>query len=191
LDAGVEVSPDGLTLWIASDRDGPLDIYVSTRASRTSAWSVPAVVAELSSPAEEEGLMVLPSGLVAYFHSNRRDVGYMEVFRATRASQSAAWSVPVLVDELADASGENPWVTADDCTMIYQSGRAGGLGSDDIWMATRPARGQPFAAPVNVPSLSSNAYDADPQLSADLERALVVSTRGGGLGSFDLFEASR
>jgi hypothetical protein len=192
-ETGVEISPDGLTLWFASDRAGGLgglDIYMTTRPTRQSAWSAPVHVPALSSSSLEEGIMVAPSGLVAYLQSDRRGLGRKEVFRAARTATSAPWSAPVLVDELADASGENPWVTADDCTIVYQSDRAGGLGSDDIWMATRPAPDQPFGVPTVVSSLSSTAYDADPQLTTDMNYALVVSLRGGP-GSFDLFEAAR
>ena len=193
-DTGVEVSPDGLTLWLSSNRAGgigALDIYMATRATRQSAWSAPVHVPALSSAGEDEGIMVLPGALVAYLHSNRRGMGYMEVFRASRSSVAAAWSAPVLVDELAAGSGENPWVTADDCTMYFQTARDAATGGGDIWIAHRPMRDQPFGSLAPVPSLSSTAYDADPVLTPDLKYALVVSTRTGGPGSYDMFEATR
>ena len=50
------VSADGLTLWVASDRAGGLgglDIWVSTRPDRSSAWSAPVPVPALNSTGDE------------------------------------------------------------------------------------------------------------------------------------------
>src|SRR6266851_813845 len=50
------VSADGLTLCVSSDRaggQGGLDIWVSSRASRSGDWSTPVPVAELNSSADE------------------------------------------------------------------------------------------------------------------------------------------
>ncbi|NVB83399.1 MAG: hypothetical protein HOV81_33815 [Kofleriaceae bacterium] len=195
VELGAEISPDGLTLYFSSDRpgtSGDLDFYVAKRPTRTSPFGAPTRIAELSSPALDEGIFVSADGRVAYFHSKRLDpAGEAVLFRASRASTSDAWSAPEPVTELVSGTGdENPWVTADDCVLYFQSGRTLGAGFADMWRATRPAPGKPFGTPVNLGAVNSNAYDADPQLSAD-ERFLMFVSNRPGVGYFDIYESSR
>jgi Tol biopolymer transport system component len=195
-DVGTEVSPDGLTLYFSSNRAGGagrLDFYVSTRPNRSAAWSAPVRIAELSSPESDEGIFVSPSGLVAYFHSDRDAAtpGVYTIYRATRTSVQVPWSTPVRVAELDSGTGdENPWVTADDCTMYFQSERSGGDGSADIWVARRATPASPFGAVTNLSTINGAAYDADPWLSPDERTILFVSPRGA-VGDYDVYEAAR
>jgi Tol biopolymer transport system component len=192
---GAEISADGLTLYFSSNRTGTtgdLDFYMARRPDRASPFGAPTRIAELSSPELDEGIFVSPDETVAYFHSKRLDLtAEARLFRASRASPSDAWSTPVEVAELTSGTGdENPWVTADDCVIYFQSTRAGGTGLADIWRAERPAPGAPFDAPVDLGVVNSNAYDADPQLSAD-ERYLMFVSNRPGVGYFDIYESSR
>lgn len=194
IELGAELSPDGLTLYFSSNRtgsSGDLDFYVATRPARAAPFGAPTRIAELSSPALDEGIFVSPDGRVAYFHSKRLDpAGPAVLFRASRATASDAWSAPEPVTELMSGTGdENPWATADDCVIYFQSSRAGGAGLSDIWRATRPAPGEPFGVPVNLGAVNNNAYDADPQLSAD-ERYLMFVSNRPGIGYFDIYESS-
>ncbi len=194
-DVGAEISADGLTLYLSSNRlgtTGDLDFYMARRPDRDAPFAAATPIIELSSTELDEGLAVSPDGLVAYFHSNRLDpTAEATLFRASRASTTNVWSPPVPVSELTSGTGdENPSVTADDCIIYFQSARAGTTGLADLWMARRPAPGQPFGTPENLGAINSNAYDADPQVSSDERFIMFVSNRPG-VGYFDIYEASR
>jgi len=195
-EGSTEISPDGLTLYFSSDRTGSagaLDLWVATRPDRTSAWSAPTRIAALSSPRIDEGIYVSADGRVAYFQSDRdtATVDLKTIYRSTRASTQSAWSTPVKVTELDSGTGdENPWLTADDCTIYFQSVRAGGAGLADLWMARRPNPTSPFAAPVVLSGVNGTGFDADPLLSSNERYIMFVSNRVG-LGGFDIYEASR
>src|SRR5256885_10383937 len=48
------------------------------------------------------------------------------------------------------------------------SGRLGGVGSQDIWVSTRPTTSDLWSAPVNLgPTVNSTAFDGAPALSFD------------------------
>ncbi len=184
-DESPTLSDDGLTIWFGSDRGGDMDIYTATRPDRSSPWTAPVVVPELSSPQFDDGITVSSSQLVAYLHSNR--AGTMKIFRATRPTVAAPWSTPVSVDELG-SDPENPWASADDCTIYFdQSGPDGG---DDLFFAVRPAPGEPFGARQPLAPLDSSADEDDPWLSPDQHYIIYASDRSG-LGAYDIYESTR
>jgi len=195
-DVGTEVSPDGLTLYFSSSRSGGaglLDLYVATRPTRSSAWSAPTRIAALSSPRDDEGIFVSASGLVAYFHSDRdaATAGVHTIYRASRSTLQAPWSTPVRLAELDSATGdENPWLTADDCTMYFQSGRSAATGNADVWMARRATPTSAFGSFTLVSDLNNDQYDADPWLTPDERYVMYVSLRGA-VGDFDIYESTR
>ncbi len=98
-------SDDGLTIWFGSDRGGDMDIYTATRPDRSSPWTAPVVVPELSSPQFDDGITISSSQLVAYLP--RIAQGTMKIFRATRPTVAAPWSTPVSVDEARQRSRES------------------------------------------------------------------------------------
>jgi hypothetical protein len=192
-DESPELSADGLTLWLTSQRtNGNRDIHVATRATPTSRWSLPERVGELASSGNDEGMFVLPSQLVAYVHSDRHDPGSfdMRIYRTTRAAITGAWSAPELVTELdRGVPAENPWVTADDCTMYFHTGDNSSTGEQAIVYTTRTASGA-FGPLQLLPSLDAPGVDADPWLSPDQRTILFASDRSGE-GEFDLYVATR
>ena len=87
--------------------------------------------------------------------------------------------------ELAVAGGGCPIETPDGLSLMFASGRDGGLGGIDIWVVDRPAIGGDWSEPQNLPApVNSEAADFCP---APLDRTLwFVSSRvhpeacGGG-----------
>ena len=191
-DGSPELAADGLTLWLSSDCPAAMtdyDVRVSTRATTASAWSASTLIPELSSPFVDEGFTVLPSQLVGYLHSNRV-ASTQRVYRTTRSTTTAPWTTPVAVSELDPGDAGNPWVAPDDCTMYFQSARAGGVGSEDIWVVRRPTPTSPWGTPVNLSDVNSTDRDADPWLSPD-ERTIIFASHRAGGGTFDLYVATR
>jgi len=189
--AGVETSPevsaDGLTLFLATNRShtlakGAYDIFVSTRASRADPWSEPAPVAELNSAFED-----FPGGttsdLQAIIFPSKRPggPGNDDLHVATRDSATSAWSVPNLVSELnSTLNDSSPWLSADGLVVYLDRGAAGGTDGRSIWVATRGAAGDPFSTPtILIGGIDSPQRDTDPWLSPDLHTIYFCSNRTG------------
>jgi hypothetical protein len=104
-----------------------LDIYISTRASRTTAWGTPSLVAELSS-AVADGAPNQTAPLVIMTDSDRMAPPLLDIYVATRASPTAAFDTPVAVAET------DPWISPDGRTLYFTSNRDGTL---RLWQTTR------------------------------------------------------
>jgi hypothetical protein len=178
------IAGDGLTLWVASDRDGGqggLDIWVSLRGGDAGAWSVPVPVVALSStedeiprpPGEHDQVMPL---------SRRASVSYpYEVFEANRASESAPWGAPTADPSIDDAHiNDDGFLSDDGLTLYFSSDRLSG--SQDLFVTERSAVGEPFAAPVPLATLNTSAYaERDPWVSSDGRTIYFASDRTGTL----------
>ncbi len=184
------VSADGLTLYFSSDRAGGLggtDIYVSTRATRADAWTVPAHVGELASVSAEHGTQPSASGRSLVFNSDRS--GSTLLYITTRASLTAPWDAPRPITELSSGDEADPTLVAEDQVIVFHSTtRGGGVGGSELYLARRAAPSLPFDAPVPIPELNSPASDSDAWLSDDQRHALFASDRSG---TSQIYEASR
>ena len=74
-----------------------------------------------------------------FFSSNRTGgLGSFDIYTSTRSNVNQPWSPPVGVAAFNTASNDQqPSLSANGRTMIFASNRAGGLGANDLWMATR------------------------------------------------------
>jgi hypothetical protein len=78
-DAGASLTQDGKLVLFASDRAGGvggMDIYRATRASTSSPFSTPELVAELNSSADDFDVQLSADGQEVFFASNRNSVSY-------------------------------------------------------------------------------------------------------------------
>jgi hypothetical protein len=77
-----------------------------------------------------------------------------------------------------------PALAHDDRTIFMASNRPGGMGGQDIWVATRESKDAPWGAPVNVGApINSTADDFCPSPARNGHLFFFVSTRGGCGGS--------
>jgi len=189
-DTTFDVAPDGLTIYFASDRKtaGDRDIYVATRPDRSSPWSVPQRVAELSSPADENGASELADGLHIVFASARAGTG--DLYIATRSAKDQPWQAPAAIPGLSSNSYDESqfWVNADSTVVYFSSGDAPGAQGSDVWVATRATPDEPFGPAMRIAELDGPVDDADPWLTADQRTIYVSSHRSGG---GDLYQATR
>ena len=186
VDSTPKVAPDGLTLWLSSDRGGcagNMDVWVSTRASRTDPWSAPVCVSELSSAANDQGAAPSPTQLDMVFSSDRDgtvgDPRSLDIYLATRASTSAAWGTPAALD------GANSHRTDGDARLVagglelYLSSNRTGRDGTDFYLATRSATTQPFSSPEHIAELNSSGDETDPWITADRGYIVFTSDRTG------------
>ncbi len=84
---------------------------------------------------------------------------------------------------------EGPSISPDGLTLYYNSNRAGGYGSFDLWMATRIAKEDTWGQPENLGStVNSSARDMFPSISADGLTLYFSSNRSG---IYDLWVTTR
>jgi hypothetical protein len=253
-------SPDGLSLYLASNRPGGkggLDIWVSTRASATAPWGTPQNLGEPvnsvaddfcptpvgknglffvsreslpgacgqgdiyfthrtgASWAEPERLLCAPAGpnsaldeqgpswvdvsgklrgrKVLYFSRSSVTPSVAgEIFASERQS-GARFGPANAVAELNDIAANDiqPNVRADGLEVVFSSSRAGGLGTQDVWAATRAAVGDTWSAPVNLGSVvNTAAAETRPSLSRD-GKQLLFGRSPGPEGSGDIYVTTR
>lgn len=204
------ISPDGLTLYFASDRprgsgDEPeedLDLFVSTRPDLDAAWSeaerLPAPINTASHG--EHSVTFSPDGHLMYFvRENAPDgCGGWDIYVSYREdpSDDFGWQEPQhLGCEINSPQNDScPLLKVDDATgratLYFTSTREGGLGSWDVYSAERAGGPASFEAAVHMPEVSSPAVDGhfDP---FEEGLAVVWSSREGTLGGLDLWISAR
>jgi WD40-like Beta Propeller Repeat len=97
------------------------------------------------------------------------------------------------IAELNDAAANDiqPNVRKDGLEVVFSSNRAGGLGSQDIWAATRTSIGQPWSDIVNLGAAVNTAVsESRPSLSRDA-RQLLFGRSPGPEGSGDVYVTTR
>jgi hypothetical protein len=82
-------------------------------------------------------------------------------------------------------------VSPDGLSLYFHSNRAGGYGSFDVWVTTRPTTDDEWGAPMNLgPVINTSTFDGAAGISADCSTLYFMSGRPGGSGRHDLWQAS-
>ena len=125
------LSPDGLELYFASNRDdsvGGQDIYVTRRENRTDTWGAVERIANLSSTENDNTPALSSDGLEMWLASDRPGgVGGEDIWVSVRGSITAPWPTPSLVRELSSPSldrGPAPCGRSADCVALEPLARA-------------------------------------------------------------------
>ncbi len=177
VDDSPEISFDGLTIRISSDRNGLVDIYRSTRANRTAAWSTPVRVPELSSPGGDYAAAPDRGDLRVVL--TRFLDGSAELLEARRSSAGGLWESPTLVSELNTPAGyEADAALGESGLRIFYVSDVGG-GQRDVVSARRSALDQPFVPDVPIEGVNTGDNEEDPWISEDLATIFFVSDAGG------------
>ncbi|MEX0709593.1 MAG: hypothetical protein WD116_00135 [Chloroflexota bacterium] len=117
---------------------GGSDIYVS--AFDGTSFGAPALASGLNTAADDSRPNLRRDGLELFFDSNRAGgIGGVDIWTATRASTSDPWSTPTNLgadvnSPLNDLRASLSWNAT---TLYFGSTRAGGEGSQDLYVTTR------------------------------------------------------
>lgn len=174
-------SPDGRTLYFASDRPAAgrdaarrdLDLWrVSYRGGR---WGTPEHLgAEVNSPAQELGPTWHDGWL--YFGSSRGGAARMlDLYRAPERGGrfGAAEALP---DVNTGASEGDPELSADGSLLLFWSDRPGGAGAGDLYASRRTPTGWSAPAPLRV---NTTGFDFTPSFTRDGRWLYFASDRTG------------
>jgi hypothetical protein len=198
LDGCPFAAPDGLSLYIASDRPGGLggiDIWVARRERRTDPWGRPQNLgAPINSTADDFCPSPTRGRLFLFVSTRPGGCGASDIY-VTKPDRGM-WSEPQnLGCAVNSAAGEAGPVLRHN-RLYFSSTRPGGFAPDpgtpgdaDIYASSRTGRS--FANPVLVPGLNSAANDARPHLRPDGREIVFDSDRPGGLGGPDVWSSTR
>jgi len=208
------ISRDGLSLYITSSPlplppgtrpggHGGADIWVSQRASVDAPWGEPVDLGPNINSAGNDGVPSLTTdGHRLYFHSTGRGgCGAADLFVSRRQDKrddfgwEPAENLGCAVNFVNSPFADNgPTIFEDDATGIttlyFNSPRPGGLGGVDIYASTLQADGT-FGPGVNVSELNSRFNDDRVAIRRDGLEIFVSTNRPGGVGSQDIWVATR
>jgi len=188
-EATPEVSLDGLTITLASDRPGggggSIDLWISTRDSRDDAWDPPAPMTGLNTAAEEYAAVTDQSGSLVVFNRSVPDHSY-DLFQSERAGE--LWTQPVALANLSSVGYEA------DCHLdpagleLYLAGELADSTGRDLYLTRRDVTDGDFTAPERIVELSTAMADEDPWVSPDRHLIVFSSDRSGDQ---ELYTATR
>lgn len=188
VDISPAIAPDGLTLWFASDRSGGsggLDVWRSTRPTRSAAWSAPVNVPDLSSDRDDLPRPPAQNGLVMPLASKRDSHAEYETYLARRSSVDAPFGEVLPVSELwlDGSSMEEPFL-AENGLLLFFNREADGAG--DLFLAWRHSPAATFEAPIALDAVNTEFDERAPWVNADGTRFFFSTSRRSGRG-LDIF----
>lgn len=131
------ISPSGLTMVFASDREGglgKLDLWMCKRSGAV--WDTPVHMGELLNSAENEITPFLVSDDTLYFAGDGfGGRGGYDVYRTTLVS--GEWQPPVPVDDINTSFNESDFVILPSGTALFASDRPGGKGGLDLYSSKK------------------------------------------------------
>jgi hypothetical protein len=200
-------SPDGLSLYMASNRPGGkggLDIWVATRATTSAPWGAPVNLGEpVNSTADD--FCPTPVGKRGLFFVSREALpgacGQGDIY-FTHRTTAGPWAEPERL--LCAPAGPNSPLDEQGPSWIDASGKLRGpkhlyfsrssatpTVPGEIFMSTRQD-GARFGPATPVTALNdASANDIQPNVRADGLEVVLSSNRTGTLGGQDLWVATR
>jgi hypothetical protein len=193
-------SPDGLSLYMASNRPGGqglLDIWVAHRESTDDPWGAPENLGEPVNSAADDFCPTPVRGGGLFFVSREAlpgSCGMGDIY-FTRYKPTHGWSEPrnlgcapggpnTALDEQGPSYVEND----DDAFLFFSSSSA--VVPGDIYVSQKLS-GWNFGGSTAVSGLNSAANDIQPNVRKDGLEVVFSSNRAGGLGAQDIWVATR
>ena len=199
-------SPDGLSLYVASNRPGGkggLDIWMATRTSTTAPWGAPQNLGEPVNSAADD-FCPTPVGKNGLFFVSRETLpgacGQGDIYFAHRTGST--WAEPERL--LCAPAGPNSALDEQGPSWVDMSGKLRGKKAlyfsrssvtpsvpGEIFVSERQS-GARFGPATAVAGLNdSAANDIQPNVRADGLEVVFSSSRSGGLGAQDVWAATR
>jgi hypothetical protein len=142
LESTASITPDGKTIYFASDRvggQGGLDIYRTTLQANGT-WSKPANLGpDINSKADEDAPFIHPDQKTLFFTSNgHNSMGGRDIFVSRLVNNK--WTAPESMGYPINTTANDNYFTliADGTRAYFSSDRKGGSGGQDIYYTNMP-----------------------------------------------------
>lgn len=189
-------SPDGLSLYIASNRPGGLggqDIWVAHRESAGGRWGAPQNVGPPVNSAANDFCPTPLRGNRLLFVSERGGPGTCggaDIY-LTRLNSAQGWDDPqnlgCQVNSVAGEAGPSYFETEAGAQLYFSSTRGG---DSNVYASTQLADGS-FGPAVPVLSLNTASDDFRPNVRKDGLEVVFDSNRNGTIGGLDIWSSTR
>lgn len=143
LESTASITPDGKTIYFASDRlggQGGLDIY-KTQMQANGSWSPPVNLGpEVNTKANEDAPFIHPDQKTLFFTSDgHKTMGGRDIFMTKQVN--GKWTPPENMGYPVNTTANDNYFTliADGTRAYFSSDRKGGLGEQDIYYLDMPA----------------------------------------------------
>jgi Tol biopolymer transport system component len=189
LDETPEVSADGLTIYLASERPGGVSpgrrLWVSHRAKRGDPWPQPGPVTDFTTGGDLDTSPTLQRDQLMMAFASQHG-GDWDLYITTRRSIADPWGPPTALTELNSSAYDwDPALYRGGTSIVFASRRLNT--SNSLFHATRGSAGESFSTPRLASEFDVLGNAADPWLSDD-GRHIVFDSRGG---PSKIYEASR
>ena len=165
-------------------------LTLGDRDPRPYHFEVPQVITELRSDARTDN-PTLTADLLEIFFTSDRTSGNGDVWSARRSDVLHPFSPPAPVTEVNTSTFEtSSAISADGLTLWFGSDRPTGVGSTDIWVASRPSRSVAWMTPVNVLALNTAAEDI-PRPPGQHNLVMPMSSKTATSAVYQTFFATR
>ena len=169
---------DGLLVYFHRQSGPNIGIYAATRMTGEDFTAGTAVTVDGKQLLDALSATISADGMTLYW----LDIATFVLHSATRGAKPTSFTGSTVTSKMG--IGGNAVLTADELTLFYSEG-------NDIMETTRASTGMPFGVGVPVANVNSAQNDYPTHLSHDGCVLYLVSTRPGGLGGPDIWEARR
>jgi len=189
------ISADGLELYVNN-----LGLWVARRATVSDPWGEPENHTTSNINTSKEGGLypsLSSDGLslfLASFWPKDPWENDWDLYVSTRPTRDDRWSEPVNLGPTVNGVNSTslnycPTISDDGLLLVFSSNRPGGSGGQDLWMTRRSTIDGPWSEPVNLgPTINSDKWEVEPEISPDGRSLLFTSNRDGGHGGFDIWQ---
>jgi Tol biopolymer transport system component len=152
----------------------------ATRPTLDALFDPPGWLSDINSPDADHLPFPTADGLELFFSTTRvGGVTGSDIYVATRASDQDEFGSPQSLSEINTSFREaSPSLSHDGLTLFFSSDR-GGASGNDIWLAERSSRDEPFGSPVAMDVVNAPSSELDPYLSIDGRELFFSSSRSG------------
>ncbi|HVM30105.1 MAG TPA: hypothetical protein VM305_04970 [Candidatus Limnocylindrales bacterium] len=190
------LSPDGLSLYTASNRpggEGGIDIWVAHRSSTDEGFGDPVNLGPPVNSAADDFCPTPVRGKGLFFVSRRAGgcgPNSADIYFA-RNNPAHGWTSAQHLGCTLNSAGDEfspAYLEENGINVLYFSSNRGG--DHDIYRSVQQADGS-FAAATAVAELNTTANDFRPNVRRDGLEIVFDSDRAGGYGATDLYAATR
>lgn len=141
LESSASISPDKMTLYFTSTRDGGFggeDIYIARKDSSTGKWGeVSSIGSEINTKYDETAPFIHPDGKTLYFSSKgHKSMGGFDIFKSVYDEDKGTWSLPVNVGYPINTPENDIFFvwTADGNRAYFSTHHKDSYGGEDLYM---------------------------------------------------------